>query len=143
MFLIENDFFGFAVKLFRKTLIIGAPGNQGSIYIYTLDNNSWNFDKKLTVSNNISFGKSIDIYNNYAVIGAPDIQTIYILKYIDNRWEIDEKITNTRALKRHENFGYSVAINNKFIVVGSPGKFSGSVYIYNFLMHIYIIPILW
>ncbi|MCK9254305.1 MAG: hypothetical protein M0P36_00780, partial [Bacteroidales bacterium] len=84
---------------------------------------------------NSYFGHSVDIYENYAVVGAQfdklgvntgdpsynNCGSAYVLKKVDNNWEIIQKIV---ADDRSANsfFGSSVAIWGDYIIVGATGK---------------------
>ncbi len=73
-----NDQFGKSIAMTDNHIIVGADRNSdnksliGAAYIYSFENN-WEQQKKLTASDaaeNDYFGCSVDIYNDYAVVGA-------------------------------------------------------------------------
>ncbi|REE01506.1 MBG domain-containing protein [Marinoscillum furvescens] len=71
-----------------------------------------------------AFGKSVAIYNNWLVVGAPgdddggnSAGAIYIFKRVAGSWRQHQKIAGTSAGGR---LGESIDIDGDFIVVGSP-----------------------
>ena len=69
-----------SVSLYHKTMIIGSKDspdngvNSGSAQLYILVNNTWMFDKKLSASDveaGDNFGKTVAIWDNHIVVGAP------------------------------------------------------------------------
>jgi len=79
-----------------------------------------------------SFGQSVDIYGNYAVVGATN--TVYIFElHTDNTWKQIKKITKTNA----EGFGQNVSIHGDYLIVSAEWEDidgmvnAGAVYIYH------------
>jgi hypothetical protein len=78
-----------------------------------------------------SFGKSVAIYENYAVVGADKSAYIFELQ-TDGSWKQVKKITKTNA----EGFGNNVAIHNDYIIVSAEWEdidgieSAGAVYVY-------------
>jgi parallel beta-helix repeat protein len=88
------------------------------------------------------FGRSNDVSFYYAIAGAPqddndngqDAGAAYIYRNNDTGWDFLQKITATDGAAE-DNFGYSVAVSQNYIVVGAPwdgdaGEKSGAAYIY-------------
>ena len=86
-------------------------------------------------SKNSYFGQSVDVYGNFAIVGAyfdklgvnsgdPSLTncgSAYILENVDGNWQIIQKIcANDRA--EQSKFGASVAIWEDYIAVGAIGK---------------------
>lgn len=97
---------------------------------------------------NDEFGNSVGISGSYAVAGSPgddedstgfnplnNSGAIFIYKNVDGKWVKQRKNTASRRTADAA-FGYSVAIDGEFIVVGAPVETegslsrSGAVYIY-------------
>jgi hypothetical protein len=88
-----------------------------------------------------TFGKSVALTNNYAVVGSPldddggtDAGSVYVFARVGLNWVQLPKIT---AFDRAsgDNFGFSVSIGGDTIVVGAPndddgGSNTGSIYFY-------------
>ncbi len=74
----ENDYFGISISISNDYAVVGAyqNDNNGSAYIFYKDQggtNNWGQQKKITASDGDEydfFGKSVSIYNDYAVVGA-------------------------------------------------------------------------
>ena len=136
-------FFGDSVYIGDNKLVVGAPeesSGRGSVYVYDLDGTFAN-ELKITASDassNTDFGKTVAIANNKIVVGAPEKDNptnsgaVYVYD-LDGTNEV--KITASDA-ESYDNFGYSVAVGNNKIAVGSlfedaMGTSSGSAYIYD------------
>ncbi|MDQ6479265.1 T9SS type A sorting domain-containing protein [Dyadobacter sp. LHD-138] len=157
-----GDAFGFSVGISNDYVIVGAPGedqdahesntinDSGSAFIYKRDNggaNNWGIVKKITApvrDAGDSFGYSVSISNDYAVVGAnwegedanegntmPGSGSVYLFnKFVggENNWGLFKKLTAT-ARSEHAYFGCSVSIEGNFVVVGASGA-NGSAYVF-------------
>jgi hypothetical protein len=87
------------------------------------------------------YGYSVDIYNNYAVVGSPGWSNyrgrVLVLKKVGFNWVVKDTITSPNFIA--ERFGHSVAIWADYLVVGAPNHFYnyggseysfGAIYIY-------------
>eukprot|EP01084_Bolivina_argentea_P039195 72456_1 len=94
-------------------------GYENSVYIYMHKNGKWIQDYTL-VSNEFSFGRTVSISNEYALIGAPfDYSgSAFILQLANGKWVQTAKLFGSDAVG--ENFGYSVCISNGYAIVGAP-----------------------
>ena len=148
---VERDYFGSVVSMDNNYIILGSPIdslgsnlNIGAAYIFKKNDNNenWIFIEKITASDAViydTFGYSVDITNNYAIIGAylsdpnglykSGSAYIFKRKFINNkeRW-IEEKKIVPFDYTPYDSFGYSVSINNRYAIVGSYQ--SGSAYVY-------------
>ena len=139
------DYFGKSVAVGNGRIVVGAyqdddNGNRsGSAYIFDLDGTQL---AKITASDGAAddeFGKSVAVGSGRIVVGAfrdDDNGSSSGSAYI---FDLDgtqiAKITASDGAA-DDQFGYSVAIGNGRIVVGTPfdddnGSSSGSAYIYN------------
>ncbi|KAJ5067624.1 hypothetical protein M0811_02812 [Anaeramoeba ignava] len=98
--------------------------------------------KPKTTTIGAMFGFSTAISDKYSIIGAPFTNrtgnsegSAYIFEYQNNQW-----IQKTEFSPQNSNienfFGFSVAIENPYVVIGSPsnnenGPSSGCIYVYN------------
>jgi hypothetical protein len=95
------------------------------------------------------FGNSVDIYENYAIAGAPgdtannlSCGAAYIYYKDNGSWKQQVKLSAPNAVAG-DKFGYSVSIYNDVVVIGAPGKaISGSsekgrVYVYKRSGHVW------
>ena len=158
----EADFFGFSVAISGDYVIAGAwsknlevqGGNTieyaGCAYIFKRNGTTWIQEAKLVASDRATndwFGYSVAISGDYAIAGAAgenvivtggvDIEaagSAYIFKRNGTTWIQETKlVSSNRAI--HDYFGYSVAIENNYALVGNIGddvqfENSGSVYFY-------------
>ncbi|WP_223034080.1 T9SS type A sorting domain-containing protein [Hanstruepera marina] len=167
----SSDRFGQSVSMDGDYLIVGAnlededvTGNNtlsssGSAYLFEKDGSDiWNEVQKLTASDRQSgdlFGWSVSISGDYAVVGAYNEDEDELgsntlnnsgSAYVFERngtgiWnEVKKIVASNRSAE--DNFGYSVAIENDIVVIGSIGEDedaselntlinSGAVYIFN------------
>ena len=145
----EDDEFGWSVSISGDDVIIGADGDDeytGSAFIYRRDGTDWNLQKRLTAGDadaGDSFGLSVSIDGDYAVVGAYDADAgnvyesgaAYIFRRDGAGWVEQAKITASDA-KEGDEFGVSVAIDGDYVVVGDDNansdnlRDSGAVYIF-------------
>jgi hypothetical protein len=133
-----GDFFADSVSLDRNRLIIGIPGEnqgRGAIQFFYFDGTDWIQQTKIDGFGNDYFGEAVALYGDYAIAGMAgddhDQGAYYIFQWDGTDW------LKTAQLISGENFpesrfGTSVAINDKYAVVGSANKepVSGSAFIY-------------
>ena len=108
-------------------------------------NYDWFEEAKLIASDGFDgdfFGQSVSIYENFAVVGAPNSDengemsgTAYIFNRDGNNWVEQAKLTASDGAEG-DSFGCSVSIDGKYSLIGSPfneenGRLSGSAYIFN------------
>ncbi len=153
------DNFGTSVAIYGNTAIVGAPQKTvytsyyeftayaGSAYVYDIDENGvWQEIQQLTPSNSgngYNFGQSVDIYENYIIIGAKehdgsteDVGAAYIFERNEiGVWSEVARLQHADATA-NDNFGSSVSISDKYAIVGTfkktiEGKTNaGAVYIF-------------
>ncbi|NNF32973.1 MAG: hypothetical protein HKN68_02635 [Saprospiraceae bacterium] len=146
----SQDFFGRSVSISGDYAIVGAYGNDdsgsssGSAYIFKLSGGSWIQEAKLLASDgaiNDSFGRSVSISGDYVVIGAHQDDdsgsqsgSAYLFKRNGSSWTQEAKLLAIDGATG-DKFGYSVAISNDYVIIGSyrdddNGIISGSAYIF-------------
>ena len=159
----DNGKFGNVVCVFGDDAFVGQPNiisNSGKVHIYRREGGVWKFKKTIDSSitnsdpaSNRYFGCSISISKDYAVIGekqSPGQQNkakagkVYILKRdADGNWETRTQgepgffgyPISIKGNTAGELFGSSVAVSDKFLVVGAPGigTYSGSLKLFKFI----------
>ena len=126
-----NDRFGLSVSVYNNTAVIGAPfydgiksADSGAAYVFEKNSTgSWT-QTKLPATNAVddNFGRSVSVYDNTAVIGAPNHAsngTAYIFeRNTYGTWE-QTKLLATDAASL-DNFGYSVSVYNGTALIGAP-----------------------
>jgi len=143
--------FGNSVSVFNGYAIVGAyfDDNEngldaGSAYIFERIDTSWVEIQKLFASDGSAletFGSSVSIYEDYAVVGSPfadgnfnNTGAVYLYKNDSTGWNEKLKLIPSDATEGID-FGWSVSIAGEFIIVGAwgdnvNGLYSGSAYIY-------------
>ncbi len=148
-----NDNFGNAVGIKGNTAIVGAvlddspASNAGSAYVFSQSGSSWSQKLRLTASDasaGDNFGASVDVFTNYAVIGArmnDDMGdasgSAYIFRRTSTSWVQHAKLLPADGAAG-DHFGNSVAIYGNTAVVGAPdddisgSANAGSAYIFKY-----------
>lgn len=138
----SGDDFGVSVSIDGNRAIVGA--NQadpkgfysGAAYIFEEVGSSWIQIKKLVASDgdpNDYFGSSVSISGNYAIVGAPNEDTVandagavYFFKFDAGAWS-EQSIVYGKGTKQDDIFGNSVSISGDRAIVGAPRVDSGTV----------------
>jgi len=148
----DNAAFGSSVAMSGEYAIVGAPredfsstmDSSGAAYIYKLNVNTWQLDRKISFSGQAGarFGASVGISGNFAIVGVPmwswltgdAIGGVHIYEKSGDQWEL-KKNMSTPNPNDYSQFGSSVAISEKYAVIGAPGEnheynSAGAVYVY-------------
>ena len=130
---------GYDVAVYGIYAAAGAPSekvnsnwDQGSVYIYAQQNNTWNLQQKVWANDGINgdfFGGSIALYNDLLVVGAhkaavnavPGNGAAYIFKRTGGVWSQVKKLVPPTN-EANGRFGYDVSVYNGKILVSAPGK---------------------
>ncbi len=157
-----NDGFGMSLKIHsinynEYLLIIGSHRkvhtdiSSGSAYIYYSTDNckNWKFIQELIperMNQSMFFGCSVDINDNTAIIGAygdnsdgfKSGSVSIFNQNIKDKWVLTHTLYPNMYYNPKVNtfssmyFGFSVALNNNFMIIGAPSENSdGSIYILN------------
>jgi hypothetical protein len=140
-----GDEFGEAVAFSGSTMVIGAPyhnSQAGAAYVFTKSAttpSTWSQTEELTEPSgptaNDYFGYSAAIYKNEIVIGSLDsnagVGAAYVFTGSGSTWTDSGTLTPSHGVSG-DFFAYTVAIQNKTIVVGTPNVNSttGLAYIF-------------
>eukprot|EP01084_Bolivina_argentea_P172419 298663_1 len=140
----SNDKFGFSLSILNDYIIVGTPykdtvgTNSGSVYIFErdIDTNSWNQTQKLQSSDIESddlFGYSVDISNDYIIIGTWNAQYVYVYQRDTHGiWSEIEKLTSLNTITT-DHFGESVSISdtgNIILIGASYANIGGATYVF-------------
>ena len=130
------DRFGYSVDIYGETVVIGSiyddTGNiksHGSAYIFEKNQDNWLQKEKIVASDmkaGAFFGKAVDIYQNYIIVGAPKDNSggeksgaAYIFAKDDTgNWVQKAKLVPD-DIKPGLGFGYDVAICGDYAIVGA------------------------
>lgn len=138
-----GDLFGYSIASnMDDTLLVSSPGHnkkQGSVYVFRQDttktkilsSHQIELPSKPELELGASFGHSISIYENQAILCAP-YQNQVGACYIYQRESTDHHFTFKQELipsnvKKHDRFGWSASIEKNKAVVGQLQKFEGSL----------------
>jgi len=140
-----NDWFGGAVAIQGDYAIVGAPGKddkKGVAYIFKRDGNSWKEQETLFARDGNKedyFGYEVAISGEFAFVGAPndddrgeDTGSVYIFRRTGESWMRQAKLNPHGGAILWCYFGYCVAIQGDYLVVGSPQEewAGGAIYIF-------------
>ena len=129
-----DDRFGYSVCISGDYAIVGAPyddvrgDDSGSAYIFKRRGTSWIQQAKLTASDGSAydeFGYSVSISGDWAIVGVHYADgrgdasgSAYIFRRSGTNWVQQTKLTASDGLA-YDEFGYSVAINGDWAIVGA------------------------
>jgi hypothetical protein len=140
--------FGYSVAISGDYVIVSATGddtgapNAGAAYIFKRDGTSWTQQAKIQASvigDNDAFGYSVSISGDYAIVGTPWVKSdgssvgaAYVFKRDGTSWT-EQLVIQASDKESNDRFGHSVAISEKYVIVGAYGKdiFTGCAYIYH------------
>ena len=124
----DEDRFGIEVSMSKGFAIIGAyydDSYTGSAYIFKIIDDYWVEVDKLTASDggiNKFFGRSVSIYDDYAIIGAwgnnSQTGSAYIFKFTGTNWIEYQNLIASDG-KNGDRFAYQVDINGDYTIIGS------------------------
>jgi hypothetical protein len=147
-----SDELGGTVAINGNTLISGARLNNdlaagcGTAYIFRQSGTAWNFEQKLVAGDadaNDHFGSSVDIYGNWAIVGANNDDEVgaeagaaYIFYYNGTAWIEVQKLMASDGAAGDE-FGFAVSIYDTVAVVGAyraeyPTFNEGAAYVFHY-----------
>ena len=140
---------GTSVAIDGDTIIAGAPfrlptgiddQSDGAAYIFSRTGDAWTEDQQLVVSSSesLTFGISIDIEADSAVIGAGDFPNpgaVFHYALVAGSWQEQTRFVGSDATIGEE-IGRVVAFDGDTIIAGAPGdddagSFAGSAYVFN------------
>ncbi|MHC4099073.1 MAG: FG-GAP repeat protein, partial [Planctomycetota bacterium] len=120
-----------------------SGSDYGPVCIFKRDDTNWTEQAMLSSLDN-SFGRSISISSEYAVVGAheddtdnhADAGSVHVFKREDTNWT-DQTRLIALDNESFDHFGSSVSIKGDYVIVGAPddddhymGRDSGSAYIF-------------
>jgi hypothetical protein len=133
-----GDWFGRSVSVNGDTAIVGAAhknNSTGAAYIFVRSNCVWTQQQKLTASDAMpfdSFGRSVSISGDTAVVGAPDKNSNAGAAYVfirdsQGNWSQQAKLTASDG-RESDLFGVSVSNSGDTAIVGAYPK--NAVYVF-------------
>jgi hypothetical protein len=145
---LANDQFGESISASEDHFVVGASlkdnldgdVNAGAAYVFKYSTDWFEVDKLSSVDETSPerdhFGESVYINGDYIIVGSPAARLnkgVADVFYKKRSWGHLKKILGSDTAE-NDDFGTSVSISGRFILVGSPDNESattgGSVYIY-------------
>jgi FG-GAP repeat/Abnormal spindle-like microcephaly-assoc'd, ASPM-SPD-2-Hydin len=144
-----GDNFGDAVAVNGSTIVVGAPGSngsQGAAYVFLESGGTWSQQAELTASDgdgNDNFGDAVAVDGSTVVVGAPRHPAsgccvtgpgaAYAFVRSGTTWSQQAELTASDGAAG-DSFGYSVAVSGSTAVVGAPyhgfGLQAGAAYVF-------------
>jgi len=145
---LANDQFGESISASGNYFIVGASlkdnsiaeVNAGAAYVFKYSTDWYEIDKLVGVDESSyegnHFGESVYINGNHIIVGSPSARLnkgVADVFYKKRSWGHLKKILGSDSAA-DDDFGTSVSVSGRFIIVGSPDNESattgGSVYMY-------------
>ncbi len=136
-----GDDFGASVAIIASIALIGAPGQNsasGAAYVFVRSKKTWSQQTKLTATGGApgdGFGVSIAFLGSTAVVGASGAGSTgaaYVFTHVKKSWAQQAELTASDGAAG-DLFGASVAMGGSAVVLGAPGRTSGSGAAYVFV----------
>lgn len=121
---------GYDVDVSNDRAIVSVPGDPSSEYefgwVYLLERNvggadAWGVELAVQTANLVSFGHSVAIDGDVAVIGAPAASVVHVYEHSGSAWNSTPEVLSMPG----ERFGASVDVSGEHLVVGAP-NYSGT-----------------
>lgn len=136
----RDDRLGTSIAIYRNTMVVGAFAEDGdgsnsldnsakgagAVYVYRKESGAWILKQYLKASNASAydnFGQSVAIDGDTIVVGAPNQSgsgAVYIFKFSYDKW-FEESVIKSSVADAGDNFGGSVAIQSRVVVIGASG----------------------
>ena len=142
-----GDRFGHSVDMDEDLLVVGVPGDHGRVpgaaYVFVRENIEWSYRSLRLEPSDATpggrFGSSVAVGGDTIAVGAPGTEdgdaagAVYVFTTPADGWarvydlDYSVKLAMPEA-EVDDRFGYSVATDGNFVVVGAPGE--NEVYVY-------------
>jgi hypothetical protein len=137
-----NELFGASVTISGDTIVVGAPGNLGSAYVFVRSGTTWTLQQTLVSPDGLSgeeFGQSVALSGNTVAVGAPNTDpdfsfgAAYVFVRSGTQWTAQASLPDPEP-QDEDLFGSSVDVSGSTAVIGSPNVFqngvTGKAYVY-------------
>lgn len=128
--------FGHSVSVSKKTIVIGAPGeqtNSGAAYVFTRSSFGWALQQRIQpagLAADDEFGAAVSIAGLRTAIGAAgttdDTGAVHVYRQDGQAWELEATLTHQDA-EADDRFGAAVGISGVTLAVGIPGEDSNAI----------------
>ncbi len=136
----KGDQFGGSVAVGADVIMIGAVGHaehgesSGAVYVYRFDGSRWGESQVLHASDGQSgdlFGQ-VSLGSGIAAIAAfaddEDTGSVYVFRFEGDQWIEEQKLVASDG-EPEDLFGWSAAVGQDVIVIGSPHDFDDDKYL--------------
>src|SRR5690606_7858670 len=127
--------FGAAVAIWANTVIVGAPGVEGtpgSAHVFVREDGAWREEAVLAANDGQpgdGFGSAVALAGDTAIIGAPGAQgsagAAYVFARRNFAWTLQAKLVSA-SNQPGERFGAAVAAARDLALVGAPAAGNGA-----------------
>jgi MYXO-CTERM domain-containing protein len=136
-----NDYFGFSVSVSGETAVVGVYGKNsetGAAYVFVRSGATWTQQAKLLAADGSagdSFGRSVSVAGDTAVVGAPGRDSLtggaYVFVRSGTAWSQQATLLASDGAAG-DYVGRSVSVAGDTTVVGAPGRDSltGGAYVF-------------
>jgi hypothetical protein len=112
---------------------------KNAVVVCKYDGNTWQPIQTIRAKTpkKSKFGKSISVWNDVLVVGAPSekVGAVYMYRLVNGAWKNFQIITVNQP---NTHFGYSLSINNNLLAIGAPATYDttaksymqGAIYLY-------------
>lgn len=103
----------------------GATVDVGSVYMYKLEGSAWVQKEKIMIAD-ASARESINsvaIHGDTMVLGSPyrsSLGSAFFYRRSGDTWNLISRVNAPDTAQLYQDFGFSVAVNDRYIFVGSP-----------------------
>lgn len=138
---LANVVFGTSVAISGARVIVGSP-LFSSAYVFERGAGDWPLEQRLfTNASGTSFGQSVAIRGNTAVVGATrddsagaEAGAAYVFAFVADNWEVEATLTVGVGIRTDE-FGSSVTLDGDTTIVGArfrddAGDNTGAAYVF-------------
>ncbi|MGA2528954.1 MAG: hypothetical protein ABSG36_07295 [Acidimicrobiales bacterium] len=137
---VAGDFFGYAVAISGRTVVVGAPGyhkNAGRVYVFRRGTTRWRQVAELKGSavSGDYLGDAVAVSGSTAVVGSDgndkNAGRAYVFSGAGTRWKQAAELKGSDTIAQ-DGFGYTVAVSGATAIVGAPdhAKDSGRAYVF-------------
>jgi hypothetical protein len=130
-----QDNFGRSLSFDDNFLVVGATHHfdidsvypYGTVYIFKRDTTYYRYSTRLSKSGalpNDAFGQSVDISNNFLLVGAlntPGPGHGYLYHYDGNNWNQMPDTIKSGDFQTGDQFGADVSLSGDYIIIGAYG----------------------
>lgn len=119
----EGNNFGQSAAIHRDTIVVGE---ENRVFVFERSADGWVESAILTpnIDGHAGLGRSVAIYGNTIVASTSRGGVVYVFHRTNAGWEIGQRLAPAEG---DGDFGDSIAMHKRSLIVGSPGQNSGAV----------------